>query len=123
MKALLLAASLALTPASQVTIETEGGLFIAQTETVSVHQNALGNRQVEMIVKLVAGGAITINRVGVTGCEDGIGFVARVKHDGTPATEPTQWRIGGTKVADELATTICAAAHGIKKRARLEEMV
>lgn len=123
MKTLLIVAALSLTPASQVVINTNGGAFVTQPETVSVHLNELGNRQVEMFVKLVAGGVITVNRVGVTGCEEGRGFIARVNRDGSPATTAVQWRAGGTKVGDELAVAICAAAHGLQQRERAEEMV
>jgi glycerol kinase len=123
MKSILLAAAMALAPASQATIDTSSGQLMPQAGTVSVHQNELGNRQVEMLVKLVSGGTITINRVGVTGCEEGRGFIARVNRDGTPAATAVQWRAGGTKVGDELAAAICAAAHGVQQRARVEEMV
>lgn len=123
MKTLLLAASLAFTPVSTVVIETAGGLFVTHPETVVTYNNNLGHDQSEMMVSLTVGNAVTMHRVGVVGCADGKGLIARVNRDGTPAATANQWQTGGTKASDALAVAICAAAKASGNRFRFEEMV
>lgn len=111
MKAAIFAALLAAAPVGQVYIDTAGGVFIVQTETVYSYENKDGYVQTEAMVHLSTAGGTLTHRVGVAGCKDGRGQIARVTEDGTPAATPIDWRAGGTKVHDVLARTICAAAR------------
>jgi hypothetical protein len=106
----VLASGLAATSAGPVIVPTDAGIFIVQSGTARSYENAAGVIQVDAVVDLSTEAGVSRHRVGVSGCSDGRGFIARVQDDGAPASTPSAWFAGGQRALDALARIICEAA-------------
>ena len=118
MKALILAALLATSSPEAIVLPSGAGVFVVQPATLRVYENVNKMMQVDMLVDLSTASGVSRGRVGVSGCSDGRGQLARVDDDGTPIAAPNNWTLGGSRVYDVLASAICAAAQSHREPAR-----
>ena len=110
MKSIILAALLATSSPEAIVLPTDAGIFVVQPATVRVYENVNKTMQVDMVVDLSTATGLSRSRVGVSGCADGRGHIARVTEEGAPIAAPYSWALGGQKIFDVLATVICQAA-------------
>ena len=108
MKPILIALVMAASTPGPFIIQAPGGVFVIHPETARAYQNTRGFLQVEMVVDMSTADSVTRHRVGVSGCPDGRGQIARVGDDGNPLTEPATWSTSGSRVNDVMAAAICS---------------
>lgn len=121
MKSMIFAALMAASNPSPFIIPTDDGIFVVQTATVRSYENVHGAIQVDALVDLSTPAGVSRTRVGVSGCSDGKGSISRVSDDGSPLAEPRAWVVGGPKVFDVLAASICEAASALQPEAPISK--